>query len=183
MENLILIILEKVLEAVYFALFLIYGKKLEKKRLLFIILMVAEYLLLTSFIYYNVMFQLLYIFLSYVILKVLYGEKAQITDIFLMAVASIVLIAFSAFTYLTALFTYKNYFISLIINRILIFSFIFNCRNKINNLYKSFYKLWNRHDNPKQIKSLTLRNISVIAFNFMFVFINAGMIFFIKYLK
>lgn len=183
MENLILVILEKVLEAVYFGLFLTYGKKLENKRLLFMILMIAEYLLLTNFILYNVLFQFLYIFLSYIILKILYREKAQITDIFLMGVASIILIAFSAFTYFTALFTYKDYFISLIINRILIFSFIFIFRNKINVLYKSFYKLWNRHDNPKQIKSLTLRNISVIVFNLMFVFINMGMIFFLKYLK
>lgn len=177
MENLILVILEKVLEAVYFGLFLIYGKKLEKKRLLFMILMVAEYLLLTSFIYYNVMFQLLYIFLSYVILKVLYGEKAQITDIFLMAVASILLIAFSAFTFLTTYYTYNNYLISLIINRILIFGFIFIFRNKINNVYKMFYQSWNRHSNPKKIKSLTLRNISIIIFNLMFVLINFGMIY------
>lgn len=177
MENLILVILEKVLEAVYFALFLIYGKKLEKKRLLFMILMVAEYLLLTSFIYYNVMFQLLYIFLSYVILKVLYREKAQITDIFLMAVASIILIAFSAFTFLTAYYTYNNYLISLIINRILIFGFIFIFGNKINNVYKMFYQSWNRHSNPKKIKSLTLRNISIIIFNLMFVLINFGMIY------
>ena len=183
MENLILVILEKVLEAVYFALFLIYGKKLEKKRLLFIILMVAEYLLLTSFIYYNVMFQLLYIFLSYVILKVLYREKAQITDIFLMAVASIVLILISMFAYLSIYFTIGIYFVALILNRMLLFAFLFKFKSKINDLYKSFYKLWNRHDNPKQIKSLTIRNFSIVTFNFMLVFINAGMIFFIKYLK
>ena len=186
MENftfVLMTVLEKVLEAIYFSVFLIYGKKLENKRLLFIVLMTIEYLLLKSIIKFNVVFQLSYIFLSYIILKILYKDKTQITDIFLMMIASIILIAFCVFTYLTALFTYKNYFISLVINRILIFSFIFMNRNKINVMYKSFYKLWNRHDNPNQIKSLTIRNISVITFNFMFVFINAGMIFFIKYLK
>ena len=134
--------------------------------------MVAEYLLLTSFIYYNVMFQLLYIFLSYVILKVLYGEKAQITDIFLMGVASIVLILVSMIAYLSIYFTVRIYFVALILNRVLLFAFLFKFKNKINDLYKSFYKLWNRHDNPKQIKSLTIRNFSVVAFNFMLVFTN-----------
>lgn len=177
MENLILIILEKVLEAVYFALFLIYGKKLEKKRLLFIILMIAEYLLLKSAIKYDVMFQFLYIFLSYVMLKVFYKDKAQIIDIFLMGAASIILIVISVFSYFVIYFTIHKYFVALILNRILLFLFLIKFKDKIYSLYKSFYKLWNRHDNPNRIKSLTLRNISVIIFNFMFVLINFGMIY------
>lgn len=177
MFNLLLIILEKVCEAIYFSLFIILGKNIKNKKILFIFLMTFEYLLLKSFISYNVIFQILYIFLSFIILKILYKQKAQITDIFLMNIASIILIFFSMFAYVTALFTYKNYFISLIINRILIFSFLFIFGNKINNLYSKFYKLWNRHKYPNKIKSLTLRNISIIIFNIMFVFINFGMLF------
>ena len=113
MNEIIYVVLEKVLEAVYFSLFLIIGKNIKEKRLLLICIMIFEYLMLKHFIKYDVWFQLIYTFMSFVNLKVLYKEKAQITDIFLFATSSIILIFFSMFTYITANFTYKNYFISL----------------------------------------------------------------------
>lgn len=175
--EIIRLILEKILEAIYFSLFLIIGKKLKNKRILLTCIMIFEYIMLTSIIEYNVFFQFAYTFIVFVNLKVLYKEKAQITDIFLFASASIILILMSLFTYITALYTYKNYFISLIINRILLFAFLYLSRNKIREIYKKFYSYWNRHNNPKAIKSLTLRNISIIAFNLMFWIINFGMVY------
>ena len=71
----------------------------------------------------------------------------------------------------------------LIINRILMFIFIFIFRNKIYNKYNDIIKCWNRHKNPHKIKSLTLRNISVIIFNLMFYFINFGMLFAITFIE
>lgn len=176
MNEIIYVVLEKVLEAVYFSLFLIIGKNIKEKRLLLICIMIFEYLMLKHFIKYDVWFQLIYTFMSFVNLKVLYKEKAQITDIFLFATSSIILIFFSMFTYITANFTYKNYFISLIINRILIFSFLLLCKDIIKQKYKEFCSLWNRHTNLTKIRSLTLRNISIIIFNLMFWLINIGMI-------
>ena len=167
----------KLLEPIYFSLFLIIGKDLKKKRLLLTYIMIFEYIMLTSIIQYNVWFQFIYTFLSFINLKVLYKDKTQITDIFLFASASIILIVCSIFTYVTALYTYNNYIISLVINRILIFCFIFIFRKQIRKLYKEFCSLWNRHSKPNKIKSLTLRNISVISFNVMFWVINLGMIF------
>ena len=183
MNEIILLLLEKVCEAVYFSLFLIIGKNIKSKRLLLIGIMIFEYLALKHFIHFNVWFQLAYTFMSFVNLKVLYREKAQVTDIFLFMVASIILIASSIFTYVTALFTYKNYFISLIINRVLIFGIIFMFGNFIKEKYKSFCSLWNRHNNPNKMRSLTLRNISIIVFNLMFWTINFCMFIFLNYLK
>lgn len=167
----------KLLEPIYFSLFLIIGKDLKNKRVLLTCIMIFEYIMLKQFIHFNVAFQFIYTFMSFVNLKVLYKEKAQITDIFLFAAASIVLIALSIFTYMTSKMTYDNYFISLVINRILLFTFLYLGRNKIRDLYKKFYSHWNRHNNPKAIKSLTLRNISVIIFNLMFWVINLCMIY------
>lgn len=175
MNEIILLLLEKVCEAVYFSLFLIIGKNIKNKRLLLIGIMIFEYLALKHFLYYNVWFQLAYTFMSFVNLKVLYREKAQVTDIFLFMVASIILILLSAFTYITAMHTYKSYHISLIFNRVLIFGIIFIFRNFIKANYKSFCSLWNRHNNPNKIRSLTLRNISIIIFNLMFWLINFGL--------
>lgn len=167
----------KLLEPIYFSLFLIIGKDLKNKRILLTCIMIFEYIMLKQFIHFNVAFQFIYTFMSFVNLKVLYREKAQITDIFLFAAASIVLIVLSIFTYMTSKMTYDNYFISLVLNRILLFLFLYLSRNKIRELYKKFYSHWNRHDNPKAIKSLTLRNISIIIFNLMFWVINLCMIY------
>lgn len=173
----------KLLEPIYFSLFLIIGKDLKKKRLLLTLIMIFEYVMLTNIIEFNVWFQFIYTFLSFINLKVLYKEKSQITDIFLFAAASIILVLLSIFTYVTALYTYNNYMISLVINRILLFSFIFVFRKQIRKLYKEFCSLWNRHSKPNKIKSLTLRNISVISFNVMFWVINLCMVIFVKYLQ
>lgn len=167
----------KFVEPIYFSLFLIIGKDLKNKRLLLTCIMIFEYYMLKDFIKFNVWFQFIYTFIVFVDLKFLYKEKAQITDIFLFAASSIILIILSAIIFLTHLYTYNNYYIAIIINRIILFSFLYFNRNNIRELYKKFYSYWNRHNNPKAIKSLTLRNISVISFNLMFWVINLGMIY------
>ena len=177
METFLRFILGRFIEPIYFALFLIIGKDLKNKRLLLIGIMTFEFVMLTYILPFNVLFQFIYTFITFVGLKFLYREKAQITDIFLFGAASIILIIVSIITYMTALYTYKNYVVAMIMNRIIIFSILYFCKNKIRELYKRFYSLWNRHNNPKIITSLTLRNISVIVFNLMFWIINLCMIY------
>ena len=177
MMEIILIFLEKILEAIYFSLFLIIGKDLKKKQLLFIFLMIFEYLLFKSIIKFDVLFQFLYTFITFVILKILYKNKAQITDIFLFTFASIFLILSSVICYVVIYYLTKNYYIILIVNRIIIFLFLFIFKRKNREKYIEFYSLWNKHNNPKKMKSLTVRNISIIIFNLMFWLINLGMIF------
>lgn len=175
MQDIMMIFLEKVLEAIYFSMFLIMSKNIKNKRLLFIGIMIFEYLMLKHFINYSVYFQLAYTFMSYVNLKVLYKEKTQITDIFLFTVASIILIVISATSYGIVYITIRKYFVALILNRILLFGTLYLIRNIVKNKYKAFCSLWNRHNIPDTIKSLTLRNISIITFNLMFWLINLGM--------
>lgn len=175
MNEVVRLLLTKVFEAVYFSTFLIIGKDLKHKRLLLTLIMIFEYLMLKQFINYDVLFQLIYTFMSFINLKVLYKEKAQVTDIFLFTVSSIVLIFISMFSYLIIYFTLNNYFIALCLNRILLIMFLFLCKIGIRNLYLKFISLWNRHHFPGEIKSLTLRNISIIIFNLMFWLINLGM--------
>lgn len=177
LENIILLFLEKICEAIYFSLFLIYGKNLKEKRLLFIGIMIFEYIMITKLIQFNIWIHISYIVMTYINLKVLYKDKTQITDIFLFMVASAILIFISVLSYAIIYFTIREYIIALILNRIILFLFLCYFKNKLNLLYKKFYKLWNRHDNPNKIRSLTLRNISIIIFNLMFWIINIGMAF------
>lgn len=185
MNDITLLLLEKVCEAIYFSLFLIYGKNLKEKRILFIGIMIFEYLALKYFIKFNVLFQLSYTFMTYLTLKVLYKEKAQITDIFLFMSASIILIIVSIITYLLAYIicnhnvTYFAYIVAILFNRLALIAILYFGKNIINKIYKKFYTHWNKpkqSNNPK-VKSLTLRNITIIIFNLMFYILNIGMCF------
>ena len=169
-------VLVQVPEPIYFALFLIIGKNIKEKRLLLIGIMIIQYLLLMHIFPFNIWFQLVYTFMSFINLKVLYKEKAQITDIFLFMVASLILIIASFISYMIIQSTVNVYIVALILSRVLMFLILFFIRNKINEYYKKFYSLWNRHKNPNKIRSLTLRNISIIIFNIMFYVINIGML-------
>lgn len=171
------LLLGQIPEAIYFSLFMIYTKQLKEKRLLYSALMVIEYILLIKVFPFNVWFQILYTFISFIILKMLYKEKSQITDIFSFAIASIVLIITSASTYLIIYYTLKNITICLIIHKILLFALLFLFRNKLYNIQKLYKKIWNRNFNKTyKIKTTTFRALNVVVFNIMFFIINFGML-------
>lgn len=172
-----LLMLEKVFEAVYFSLFLICGKNIKEKRLLFVSIMIFEYLALKYFMHFSVCFHLIYTFMSFINLKVLYKEKAQITDIFLFMTASFILMIICGISYgmLGGWKSIINYLMALILSRILIVLFLLIFSNKINEYYKKIYMLWNKHSYKNKMKSLTIRNISIILFNVMFYIINLVM--------
>ena len=67
---------------------------------------------------------------------------------------------------------YSNYYLIFIINRVLLYiPFIFY--KKFNTIYNSYCKLWNRNKlEQRKIKSITLRNISLIAVNTFIVSVN-----------
>lgn len=179
MNEFILLLLEKVFEAVYFSLFLICGKNIKEKRLLFVSIMIFEYLALKYFMHFSVCFHLIYTFMSFINLKVLYKEKAQITDIFLFMTASVILIFFDSISYLIFVRGIKErYFLGICICRLSVLTFLILFKNKINLCYNKYCKHWNRKKNNNEsasIKSLTLRNISIIVFNLMFYTINIVM--------
>lgn len=175
MNEVLRVILEKILEAIFFSIFMIKGKNIKEKRILFTLLMIFQYLALKSFIKYNILFQVAYTFITYFDLKILYKNKAQITDIFLFTSASILLMVSSLICVGIRLATHIGYFETLIINRIMMFCILFLIRNKINSVYQKYYKRWNKHKDKTKIRSLTLRNISVIVFNLMFYIMNIGL--------
>ena len=166
-------------EAIYFALFMIYTKQLKEKRLLYITLMVLEYLLLKQFVHFSIYFQVAYTFITFVILKILYREKAQIIDIFTFTIASIFLIITSVISFLIS---GQNVILATIINRIIIFVVLFGFNYKLNVIQNLYKKLWNRNDKvKKKIKTTTFRSLNVIIFNVIFYFINVGMVYAIYY--
>lgn len=175
------ILLGQIPEAIYFALFMIYTKQLDKKRLLFVLLMIIEYVLL--FIPpLSVWSHVLCFVMMYTILKLLYKEKAQITDIFTLTIASISLMIISAICYFVFGIFIHNILIGNIIQKISLFLFLYVSKSKLPKIQNMYKKFWNRNDKvAKPIKSITFRCINLILFDIMFVIINSYVLFYIIY--
>lgn len=171
------LLLGQIPEAIYFALFMILVKNIKEKRILFTILMILEYVFLKYFLVYNIWFQVMYFILSFIMMKMLYKDKIQITDIFTLGIASIILVITSAIPYVIVYFTIHNMLIYVILNRIIIFTLLFVFRYKLQNINKLYYKLWNRNNKPKKIKTTTFRALNLVIFNISFVIINLGILF------
>ena len=175
--NILEILLGQIPEAVYFAIFMILSKRLGSKRILFTSLMIIEYLLLLNVFPFSTWSHVLYFGISFLILKILYKEKCQITDIFTMGIASIILILANIILYPIATI-FKNYILFVICNRLLIFGSLFLLRHKLPKIQKVYKKFWNRNDKlPKRMKSTTFRCLNLVLFNVSFYIINAFMIY------
>lgn len=165
------IILENILEAVYFSLFILFSKKMKSKSFLFIIANIFLYLGLKLFLKYNIWFQILYIGLTYMQLKLFYKEKAIITDVFMLLLGALFLMIISIVAYVLVNLTFKSYILALVLYRIMLFVFVFLFRNKISKIHNAMNKYWNRHSFKNKIKSLTLRNICAVGMNIIFFII------------
>ena len=176
------IVLGQIPEALFFSLFMIFTKQLKEKRIMFIILMILEYLILQKLIHFDICLQIRYTAFTFIILKLLYKEKSQITDIFTFTIGSILMIVIDMAVYfISSLFT-NNFLIIITIDRILLFAILFLLRNKLPKIQNLYKKLWNRNDKKeKKIKSTTFRCINVIIFNVTFYVLNIIMLYCIYY--
>lgn len=174
--NLYELFLGQVPEAIYFALFLILTKNLKNKRLLFIVIMTIEYVLSMNIKMFSTGSHVIYTILVFITLKVLYKEKAQITDVFTFGISSLILILISAISFL--IFGPDNMLLVSILSRALLFVFLLLFNKKLPKIQSLYKKLWNRNDKVKtKMKSTTFRSLNVVIFNLMFYVINLGMIY------
>lgn len=183
MYYVISIILGLLPEVLYFTLFLIYTKDLKEKKLKLFALISIAYFICLLIQQLNILYYIILLALIYAILKLLYKNKTQITDIFIIGISYLWLAILSALLLLLLDENYTNYYYMYIVDRILLFlPFIF--RNKFNTIYKKYYSLWNRNDNEKRpIKSITLRNISLILLNSLIFFLNITIINIVNFFK
>ena len=176
--NVLEIILGQIPEAVYFAVFMILVKGLKTRRFTFIISMIIEYLLVLNILPYSIWSYVLYFILSFLLLKILYKDKSNVTDIFTMGIASVIIIIVSIFSYLIVSLFSTNVIVGNLCQKAILFFIILVYKSylpKINNIYK---KLWNRSKHSYKIKSMTFRILNLIVFNFSFVVINLGIMFY-----
>ena len=164
-------------EAIYFSLFMIFAKGIKQKRLLFITLMILEYILTLNIIPYTIYEYILHFAVVYVTLKVLYKEKAQIIDVFIFLL-SVIILGLCNVPMLLLNNVINNIYVCCIISKAIAFILLFLFRNKLYLFYTKYCGHWNRNDKKKRkIKSLTVRNISVIFFNVTFYLMNIILIY------
>jgi len=180
---LVSILLGLIPEVLYFTLSLIYIKDLKEKKIRLFFLIGIVYFICLIIQRLVTLYYIALMVLIYIILKVLYKSKVQIIDVFIISIMCLWITILSFISILCFTDNYSNYWIIYTINRILLFlPFIF--KNKFNNMYKSYCKLWNRNDKEKRpIKSITLRNISLIILNGFILFMNVTIINMINYMK
>lgn len=183
MRVLLSILLGLIPEVLYFTLFLTYTKNLKEKRIKLFLLIALVYVICLFIQRLVTLYYIALMFLIYIILKLLYKSKVQIIDVFIVSVMCLWITILSFISILCFTDNYSNYWTMYIISRILLFlPFIF--KNKFNFMYKKYCKLWNRNDKEKRpIKSITLRNISLIVLNGFIFFMNVTIINMINYIK
>lgn len=166
MLNIILsLILGAGLDSLYYTLFILNSKNINKNKLLLFIIIFISYILLFMIVRYNMYLYLIFYIIIYITLKIIY--KAQIIDYFVLIISGTYYLLISIFCY----YIIPVYTVALIINKLLLFLPIV-LNNTLNKIYLIYSKMWNRNYNNKMpIKSLTLRNISLVILN-SFIVIN-----------
>ncbi len=177
LQILISVVLGLLPEVLYFTMFLICTKDIKEKRIKLGLLISIAYVLCMFIQKYKVIYYVLFIALVYAILKLLYKEKTQIIDVFTFSICFGYLCILSSMFYgLSKYFNINYYFCSILLRISMFLPFIF--KNKFNKLYRKYCNLWNRNDDIKRpIKSITLRNISLILLNSLILFINLACIY------
>ncbi len=172
------ILVELLPEALFFSLFMILAKNIKEKRFLFIFLTCLEYLLLFKAFPFSIYSKVGFFIITFIILKMLYREKSQITDVFLLGIASIIIIISCFIPSFLIIFELVDYKIYAVITRIIMFLVLYIFKTNFSVIQKTYKKLWNRNDTiKKKIKSTTFRSANIFIFNFMFFIINCGLAF------
>ena len=154
-KNVALFLVAMPVEMFYLMLGVCYTKGIKEKRFVFFLLLLASSTLSMLVIKWHLWYYIVFVFL--------------------------VFFAWLAISSYTAVIIAGRGIIGMVVQRIILFS-IFALRGKLNGWYKIYRELWNRRDDNR-IKSITLRNISLIFLNAFIVFMNFLLIFLQNYSK
>ena len=168
-KNVAIFLVAMPVEILYLTMGMCYAKQIKEKKVLFYILLLVSGVLCFLISRWQLWYYIAYLGSAYLIMRKLY--KSHISDLFVF----LIFFAWIAVTSYTGFMLFHNIVYTYIFQRILMFG-IFIFRGKFNKWYKTYRELWNRRDD-KRIKSVTLRNISLICINVFIVFMNFLLIF------
>ena len=131
-------ILASIFHSVYYCLFISESKKIKNKKLYFIILTIADYLIVQNIINFKlgVNADLFLLIIFYVNLKLLYKDKARVTDLITFILADTLLGIISIIIY----FILGMNFLSLIVELIVPLIIVILLNNKLNYIDHTFHE-------------------------------------------
>ena len=164
-----------ILQPIYFSMFLLSTKNIKDKRFLFILCMIFEglFLIFVCHMNYNINFELTYTLMTYIMLKLFYKDKARITDIVTFVISIITLGVISVLISITIGMNLIGLLLSNIIPLLLAFIF----RHKLTKIDVFYTKFWNRHNDRKMLKSITIRGISTVMTIITFLLLHLWLIY------
>lgn len=171
-------ILGSILQPIYFSLFLFYTKDIKDKRALFTIIMILETLFLRCIlkIYNGIDFEILYSISMYIVLRLIYQKKARITDI----VTFILSVIFQGIISVSTILILGVNIYSIIVSSIVLIIITYLLKNKLIKIENFYNRFWNKHNNPKFLKSVTIRGfssvITIITFVLMYFWLIYGIL-------
>lgn len=160
---LISLLLGMIPEVLYITLMTSYLEGIKTKIIRLFVLNSFGYIVLIMVCRFELIFYIAYIIYLYWVLKLIF--KVQITSFFMISVV------FSSIIWLSFICSFwSNYYVGYIISRIMLV-ILYLCRANFYILYRKYKACWNRNTTHK-IKSITLRNCSLVFLSVMIIILN-----------
>lgn len=164
-----------ILQSIYFSTFILNTKDIKDKRILFNTLVFGEFIFLKYIcnMNYTINFEIAFGVLLYLIIKLVYKQKARITDLTIYILAMIFL---GIINVATILLLGVNMY-SVIVGNILPIIFVYILRSKLMEIDNFYTRFWNKHNNSKVFKSITIRGFSSILTTITFLLAHLWLIY------
>lgn len=155
-------------EALFFATFVIGAKGLKKgeNRAALILLFIFTFVVIGTVFAYDIWLYVVLTVCMFLIMKALI-DSTEFIDLFLLTIPYIILAAIGFLCYgIESLFVSTDVVggTMLVINRVLLIILIPALYPRLHKWYNAYKKVWNVHKDNK-IKSITVRNISILVCN------------------
>lgn len=166
------ILLGLIPEALFFAIFVIGAKKMARADgcVPLVLLFIFAFVTLGTILAHSIWVYVVLTVIMYLIMKAV-SDKVEFIDLFLLTIPYIILaiLGFVCFGIesLLCMMVHNNFDILVImtlINRALLFITLSALYPHLHKWYNAYKKVWNVHEDNK-IKSITVRNISILACN------------------
>ena len=163
MNFIISLLLGMLPEVIYITAMTSYLEGIKTKRIRLFLLNCLGYIVLIMICRFELLFYIAYIIYLYWVLKL--NFKVHITSFFMISVV------FSSIAWVSFICSFwSNYYVGYIISRFMLV-ILYLCRDSFYILYRRYKACWNRNTTHK-IKSLTLRNCSLVFINITIIVFN-----------
>ena len=160
---LISLLLGMIPEVLYITLMTSYLEGIKTKIIRLFVLNSFGYIVLIMVCRFELIFYIAYIIYLYWVLKLIF--KVQITSFFMISVV------FSSIIWLSFICSFwSNYYVGYTLSRFMLV-ILYLCRANFYILYRKYKACWNRNTTHK-IKSITLRNCSLVFLSVMIIILN-----------